>query len=106
MRRAGTAVTSIGVLALAAFALASCNKKTQSSASGARQYADLPGSPRMVPAASAFPSDDGNWVMPGKDYASTRFSALNQINAGNIGKLSLAFTFSTGTINGFEAPPL
>ena len=44
--------------------------------------------------------------MPGKDYASTRFSGLNQINPGNVGKLQVAMTFSTGTTEGFEAPPL
>lgn len=44
--------------------------------------------------------------MPGKDYASTRFSGLSQITPPDIGKLSLAFTFSTATTTGFEAPPL
>jgi PQQ-dependent dehydrogenase (methanol/ethanol family) len=44
--------------------------------------------------------------MPGKDYASTRFSALNQITPANVGKLEVAFAFSTGTTEGFEAPPL
>lgn len=44
--------------------------------------------------------------MPGKDYASTRFSALNQITPANVGRLSVAFTFSTATTHGYEAPPL
>jgi PQQ-dependent dehydrogenase (methanol/ethanol family) len=61
---------------------------------------------KAIPAAAASPADDGNWTMPGKDYASTRFSALNQITPANVGKLSVAFTFSTGTTEGFEAPPL
>jgi PQQ-dependent dehydrogenase (methanol/ethanol family) len=61
---------------------------------------------KAIPAASASPADDGNWTMPGKDYASTRFSGLNQITAGNVGKLQVAFTFSTGITEGFEAPPL
>jgi lanthanide-dependent methanol dehydrogenase len=50
--------------------------------------------------------DNGNWEMPGKDYASTRFSALTEITPANVKGLGLAFTFSTGTTKGFEAPPL
>jgi PQQ-dependent dehydrogenase (methanol/ethanol family) len=63
-----------------------------------------PGKAAAPPSAS--PADDGNWTMPGKDYASTRFSGLNQINPSNVSKLQVAMTFSTGTTEGFEAPPL
>ena len=31
-------------------------------------------------------ADDGQWVMPAKDYASTRYSALGQITAANVGQ--------------------
>jgi lanthanide-dependent methanol dehydrogenase len=50
--------------------------------------------------------DPGSWTMPGRDYASTRFSPLDQLNAGNVGKLTLAFTFSTGVLRGHEAAPI
>jgi PQQ-dependent dehydrogenase (methanol/ethanol family) len=50
--------------------------------------------------------DDGQWVMPAKDYASTRFSALNQINTENVKNLEVAWTFSTGHDRGEEAAPL
>src|SRR6476660_5143860 len=59
--------------------------------------APLPGGPHAMPAAAASPADDGNWVMPGKDYASSRFSALTEVTPANVGKLQVAFTFSTGT---------
>jgi lanthanide-dependent methanol dehydrogenase len=72
---------------------------------GTTQYAAA-GSNKAVAPPAASPADDGNWTMPGKDYASTRFSALNQINPGNVGKLQVYSTFSTGTTEGFEAPPL
>jgi PQQ-dependent dehydrogenase (methanol/ethanol family) len=65
-----------------------------------------PGGNHALPPAAASPADDGNWIMPGKDYASTRFSALGQITPANVGRLALAFTFSTATTKGFEAPPL
>jgi lanthanide-dependent methanol dehydrogenase len=44
--------------------------------------------------------------MPARDYASTRFSAQDQINAGNVASLKLAWTFSTGVLKGHEAAPL
>ena len=40
--------------------------------------------------------DDGQWAMAPKDYANTRYSTLNEINAGNVANLKLAWTFSTG----------
>jgi lanthanide-dependent methanol dehydrogenase len=62
-----------------------------------------------VPASSASSSsaaDDGQWTMPARDYASTRYSALDEINAGNASRLRVAFTFSTGVNAGHEAAPL
>jgi lanthanide-dependent methanol dehydrogenase len=50
--------------------------------------------------------DDGQWTMAAKDYANTRYSSLAQIHAGNVKQLKLAWTFSTGTLNGHEGAPL
>lgn len=50
--------------------------------------------------------DHAQWVMPAKDYSSTRFSGLDQINRENVAELDVAWTFSTGTTAGFEAAPL
>ena len=47
-----------------------------------------------------------DWVMPAKDYANTRYSTLKQINSGNVGKLQVAWTFSTGVLRGHEGGPL
>jgi len=44
--------------------------------------------------------------MPAKNYASTRFSGLNEINSGNAQNLKLAWTFSTGVLRGHEAAPI
>ena len=52
------------------------------------------------------PSDDGEWRLAGKDFAGTRFSALDEINAGNVSRLELAFSFSTGLVRGHEAAPI
>ena len=51
-------------------------------------------------------SEDGQWTMPAKDYASTRFSGLNEINKSNAGSLRLAWSFSTGVLRGHEAAPV
>ncbi|WP_166254424.1 methanol/ethanol family PQQ-dependent dehydrogenase [Marinobacter salicampi] len=50
--------------------------------------------------------DDRQWVMPAKNYASTRFSGLDQINTSNVQDLELAWSFSTGLTPGHEAAPL
>jgi PQQ-dependent dehydrogenase (methanol/ethanol family) len=51
-------------------------------------------------------ANDGEWPMAARDYASTRFSPLDQINTGNVGKLKVAFTFSTQVDRGQEAAPI
>ena len=63
-------------------------------------------SPRITPPISAAPADDGQWTMPAKNYASTRFSELDEINEENVKDLRVAFTFSTGVNKGHEAAPL
>src|SRR3954469_23583506 len=60
-----------------------------------------------LPSASqTAPAEDGEWRMPAKDYASTRYSGLDQIKASNAKDLKLAFSFSTGVLRGHEAAPI
>src|ERR1700752_2057786 len=47
-----------------------------------------------------------DWVMPTGTYANHRFSQLKQITADNVGKLQVAWTFSTGGLRGHEGGPL
>src|SRR3954449_7767695 len=102
MRRRQTA--ALGFAVLAAALSSACNKQPSQSTSPSAPAAGA--GARAVPAAAASPPDDGNWTMPGKDYASTRFSGLAQITPANVAALKVDFTFSTGTNEGFEAPPL
>ena len=51
-------------------------------------------------------AEDGQWTMPAKNYASTRFSGLEEINTGNAANLKLAWSFSTGLVRGHEAAPI
>jgi PQQ-dependent dehydrogenase (methanol/ethanol family) len=48
----------------------------------------------------------GQWTMPGKDYAGTRYSGLTQITAANVSRLRAVWTFSTGVLGGHEGQPL
>jgi len=64
-------------------------------------------------AASAYADDlvkmsenPADWVMPARTYDAQRYSPLKQINASNVGKLQVAWTFSTGVLRGHEGAPL
>lgn len=82
--------------------LVSCGYHPTSKNTGA-QSGKLSG--RMTPPAG-IGQEDGQWLMAAKDYANTRYSGLDQINRGNIGSLKVAWTFSTGAVNGHEGAPL
>jgi PQQ-dependent dehydrogenase (methanol/ethanol family) len=47
-----------------------------------------------------------NWAMQAGDMFNQRYSKLNQINTGNVGKMQAAWTFSTGVLRGHEGSPL
>ena len=47
-----------------------------------------------------------NWVMQTKDYSATHFSELYDININNVKDLKVAWSFSTGVLNGHEGGPL
>lgn len=51
-------------------------------------------------------ADKKQWPMPARNYESTRYSELDQINANNVGELRLAWSFSIGVDRGQEAAPL
>jgi PQQ-dependent dehydrogenase (methanol/ethanol family) len=49
---------------------------------------------------------DGEWLLPGRDYANSRYSNLAQITPANAKDLRVAWTFSTGVLRGHEGQPL
>jgi quinohemoprotein ethanol dehydrogenase len=51
-------------------------------------------------------SDPGNWVTTGRTYDETYYSPLDQINAGNVKNLGLAWRHDLETFRGVEASPL
>src|SRR3954464_4166267 len=74
------------LLLASAFVVSACNSKSHQS--GAQQppqgkYSGQAYAGKMAP-------DDGQWIRPAKDYASTRYSTLDQINNSNVKNLSVA----------------
>jgi glucose dehydrogenase len=89
--------------------LSACADPNQTGDTGAR--GDSIATPKVLtffpatPANVAVP-EDGQWTMAAKDYANTRYSGLNQINASNVRNLRLAWTFSDDNRYGHEGAPL
>ena len=50
--------------------------------------------------------DAKQWAMQAGNFANTRHSDLKQITTENVGKLQVAWTFSTGVLRGHEGGPL
>ena len=52
------------------------------------------------------PQDDGQWTMPSKNYASTRYSSLDELTPANVKQLQPEFSFSLAVNKGQEAAPI
>jgi alcohol dehydrogenase (cytochrome c) len=50
--------------------------------------------------------ESDNWRMVGRDYMSTRFSPLTQVNAKNVRRLVPKWTFSFGVLDAQNTTPL
>jgi PQQ-dependent dehydrogenase (methanol/ethanol family) len=95
---------SFFLLAWMIFHFSSCSDRhSENSGSGLDNN-----SPTQLPtgAQSLNEPEDGQWLMSAKNYANTRFSGLDEINASNVANLKVAWTFSTGVDRGQEAAPL
>ncbi|RAK50719.1 methanol/ethanol family PQQ-dependent dehydrogenase [Phenylobacterium deserti] len=101
--RGWTAAGQVALASVLALSIAACDRKSPAPLA-AKQTAAQPAS--ATGATASIPAEDGQWTMPAKDYASTRFSGLSEINAGNVQNLKVAFTFSTGVNKGQEAAPI
>jgi len=51
-------------------------------------------------------ADPNNWAMQAGDMYNQRYSKLAQINKQNVGKMQVAWMFSTGVLRGHEGSPL
>jgi PQQ-dependent dehydrogenase (methanol/ethanol family) len=102
----GLVALSLALTLTLTLTLYGCRTKTEAQETptpAAARSASLSGARIAVPPGG---QDDGQWLMPAKNYASTRYSELNQINVQNVRNLKAAWTFSTGNTRGHEAAPL
>jgi quinohemoprotein ethanol dehydrogenase len=98
-------------LTVSAIVLAACSGESEPVADNSMSIAA-----GETAGAMAAPVDDavlanaagetGEWLTYGRDYYESRFSPLDQINAGNVDQLGVAWTFDTGEFRGHEATPL
>jgi lanthanide-dependent methanol dehydrogenase len=56
--------------------------------------------------AGSSPGTPGEWTTPAKDFASTRFSTLEQITTSNVKGLKQVWSYTTGIKDGHEGQPL
>ncbi|MBV8784591.1 MAG: methanol/ethanol family PQQ-dependent dehydrogenase [Gammaproteobacteria bacterium] len=68
--------------------------------------APTPQAGHAAPSEANAPKDDGQWSMPSKNYASTRFSTLTELTPDNVKGLQPLFSFSLGVNKGQEAAPI
>jgi PQQ-dependent dehydrogenase (methanol/ethanol family) len=99
----------LGAIISSSFLFSACSSKppeqSRSRATG------QPTTQSFAPQPGGLPSwltqdEDGQWAMPAKNYASTRYSGLGEINTENIKALKVAWTFSMGVNRGQEAAPI
>ena len=51
-------------------------------------------------------NDGANWIMAPRDYSSTRYSPLTQIDTSNVKRMVPVWTFSFGTLDAQNTTPL
>ncbi|WP_293389434.1 PQQ-dependent dehydrogenase, methanol/ethanol family [Nevskia sp.] len=64
--------------------------------------------PKLVDTAriAAGDSEPGNWLSTGRTYNEQRYSPLEKVNAGNVAKLGLAWSYKVDIDRGAEATPV
>ena len=61
--------------------------------------------PTVTDARLASP-EAANWLQYRANYGGWGYSPLKQVDTGNVGKLQLAWAFSTGQVEGHQSPPI
>lgn len=117
MNRIGLAIASTTLAVLSLWASGPTSGQTMSAPVPADEiftreqigHAVSPPTPeagKTAPSPANAPEDDGQWKMPSKNYAATRFSSLTELTGANVKNLTPLFTFSLGVNKGQEAAPI
>ena len=99
-------LTALAFAAPAAFPQSSISSPPPPTAEGAPTPKQLNPLPAAADIHTVAPLADGQWTLPAGDYANTRFSPLNQINATNVASLKVVSTMADGIPHGWEGQPL
>src|SRR4051812_2831967 len=89
---------SFHIIAALSAVLAGTGCKPDPSRSSGSTNAQMGAAP--IGGTATLTADDGQWVRPAKDFASTRFSGLTEITPSTIKSLRPIATFSTGVVRG------
>ena len=85
-------------------ALAACKKHEPPHQLHTGSVLDVKGALPTIKLVSPLPN--GEWTLPGGDYAHTRFSPLDQLTTTNVGMMKPITVLSTGVPKGHEGGPL
>ena len=89
------------IAGLTSVAVAGCSKAAEK-----QPTADASFVPGAAIAKATTNDNAGEWALPARDYANSRFSSLAEITPANAKNLRVAWTFSTGVLRGHEGQPL
>ncbi|MDQ0462684.1 PQQ-dependent dehydrogenase (methanol/ethanol family) [Caulobacter ginsengisoli] len=104
MGKRNAAIAAVLVIGLAA-GLTACGPKAKPGGPPAEPSGTAP---YVVDGAAIINADanPGEWLSHGRTYNEQRYSPLDRINAGNVAKLGLAWSFDLPEDRGVEATPL
>src|ERR1700687_685677 len=68
--------------------------------------ADMPTYPSVTSERLVDAQKDNGWLMYRRNYESTGYAPFDQINAGNVDKLKVAFDYQSNLSQGHEAAPV
>jgi quinohemoprotein ethanol dehydrogenase len=99
-RRTAWLLASLGLIGLVGCHASPSGSGPQAVASGSERPVD---EKRIVESQKVEP---GSWLTPGLTYGEDRYSRLDQINADNVGKLGLSWSYGLDVNRAQEATPL
>jgi lanthanide-dependent methanol dehydrogenase len=97
-------VLLLPIALVAVVSLAGCSRMRGDPKLDAAGTQNVPGAQSDIHVVS--PVSSGQWLTPEGDLAGTRFSALDQINTGNVKGLHVVNEMTTGIPHGHEGGPL
>jgi alcohol dehydrogenase (cytochrome c) len=69
-------------------------------------FADMPAYAQVTSERLVNAQQDNGWLMYRRNYESTAYAPFDQINGGNVGKLTSVFDYQSDLSQGHEAAPL